>query len=172
MLLQIIGEKGEISGYEIDQLVKKRGYREWADVGTTSIYIGLEKLRKKHLADSYIDTEKQGKGPLPKKFKINQKGIEVLKEEILTTLSSCRERERRFDLGIAGIPFVSPQDAIAALQKRKRFLSKAAKRIEEKFKQQGGEDLPLNVKAVFEHPIFLIKYELEFTDNLIKALRR
>lgn len=42
MLLQIICERKEASGYEINQLIKERGYREWVDMGTTSIYVGLK----------------------------------------------------------------------------------------------------------------------------------
>ena len=43
MLLEIISQAKEISGYRIGKLVEERQYRVWADIGTTSIYTGLEK---------------------------------------------------------------------------------------------------------------------------------
>ncbi|MEI7850022.1 MAG: PadR family transcriptional regulator, partial [Chloroflexota bacterium] len=82
-LLQLISEQAELSGYMISRLIEERGFREWADIGETSIYIGLEKLNKKEFVEFYIDIDKQGKGPLPKKFTLTDKGKEILKEEIL-----------------------------------------------------------------------------------------
>ena len=68
VLLQIIAEKEGISGYGINQIVKERGYREWADIGMTSIYVGLKKLEDKKLVKFKIHTGKIGKGPVPKIF--------------------------------------------------------------------------------------------------------
>ncbi|HEX3033163.1 MAG TPA: helix-turn-helix transcriptional regulator [Bacillota bacterium] len=172
MLLQIVFEKGEVSGYEINQLVKERGYREWADIGTTSIYIGLNKLTKKHLLDSFIATGKQGKGPIPRKFTINNDGKKALKQEIIYSLSYTRERDHRFDLALGASPFLSPEEVVTALEKRKQFLSEATHNIEQKLSSQGGNHLPFHVKALFEHPLFLIKHEISFMDNLIGELKR
>ena len=170
MLLQIICEQKEVSGYEINQLVRERGYKEWADIGTTSIYVGLNKLSKKQLVNSYIDTAKQGKGPMPRKFEITNEGKELLKQNILLALSSSRERDYRFDLALAAILFLSVEEVSVALKKRKTFLSEAAKNINKKFESQGGKILPLNVRALFRHPLLLIKHEIEFTDSLITEL--
>jgi len=171
MLLQIIRQMGEISGYGIDKIVKEREYRKWADVGTTSIYAGLKKLEKKQLVKSYIDTEKRGKGPLPKKFKLTRKGRNALNKEILDSLSYTRARDHRFDLAFAAIPCVKPEEVIEALQRRKEFLSEAAEHVEKRFESLGGENLPINIKALFKHPLFLIKHELRFIDSLIKDIK-
>lgn len=171
-LLQIIHEMQEVSGYEIDQLVKERGYREWAGIGTTSIYTGLEKLRKRRLVSSYIDVKKEGRGPLPKKFKITKKGKNALKKEVSAALSSCRERDRsKFDLGIAGTPLLTSKEVIAAFNKRKDLLLEITKYIKEKFVQQGAEALPFNVRVLFRHPLFHIKHEIKFMDTLIGELK-
>ena len=172
MLLQIIAEKGELSGYEINRLVEERGYREWADIGTTSIYTGLARLQDKELVDSYVDSAKQGKGPLPRKFVLNEAGIEILKQEIFNALASSREMKHRFDLGLAAMPFLQPQEVIKALRQRRGLLMRIAGEVEKKFQDQGGEKLPLNVRVVFEHPLFLIKQETEYTDALIVAINR
>lgn len=171
VLLQLICEKKETSGYKINLLIQERGYREWADIGTTSIYVGLEKLKTKKLVDSFIDEKKTGKGPLPKKFKLNQRGKAVLENEILNALSNTRERDRKFDIGIAGIPFTEREKAVASLNKRKKLLLDSYRKIEGKFKSDGGGKLAFHTRAVFQHPLFLIKHEIKFINFLKKEIK-
>jgi DNA-binding PadR family transcriptional regulator len=170
VLLQIISDKIEISGYEINQLIKERGYKEWADIGTTSIYVGLNKLSKKKLVNSYIDTAKQGRGPIPRKFEITNDGKKLLKQEIILALSSSRERDYRFDLALAAIPFLTTEEVVAALKKRKDFLTEVADSIKHKLEAQGGKKVPINLRALYWHPLVLIKHEIEFMDSLIQDL--
>ncbi len=171
MLLQIIRQKGEVCGYEIDKIVKIREYREWANIGRTSIYIGLEKLAKKHLVETFIDTDKKGKGPLPKKYKLTKKGKKTLRSEIFNTLSSSRERDRKFDLAFAAIDVLTTKEVISALKKRKEYLSEVAKKVEKKFESLGGFNLPINIKALFKHSLYLIKNERKFLDTLMAELQ-
>lgn len=171
MLLQIISQAREISGYEIGKLIEERQYRVWADIGTTSIYTGLEKLRGKRLVTSYLDLAKRGKGPLPRKFRLTKKGHQTLKKEIEHALSSTRERDRRFDLALAAIPLLTPRAVVTALHKRKRFLREIAKHVDARFQSLGGESLPTNIKALFKHSMHLITHELEFVDALVVDLK-
>ena len=172
LVLEIIYERGESSGYEIDRFVRDRGYRSWAGIGTTSIYVGLEKLRNKRLVEFYLYTEKRGRGPSPKKFKLTKEGEIFLKREVAETIASAGERDHRFDLALAGIPFLTQDEVIAAFQKRKEFLLEAARDIIAKFQSEGGDNLPLHRRAVFKHPLFLIKHEIDFTDSLIVEMRQ
>ena len=170
MLLQIICEKGELSGYEINQIVEARGYREWADIGTTSIYVSLEKLQKKNFVESYLDTNKQGRGPLPKKFKLSKEGQACLNRSIIDALSKTRERDKRFDLGIAASHLVDKKEVISALTQRKIFLVGAKEAVEKKYELQKAQNFPVNVQYLFRHPIYLIKCEIDFIDELISKL--
>ncbi len=170
-LLQLISENGELSGYMISRLIEERGYREWADIGETSIYTGLEKLYIKEFVEFYVDTDKQGKGPLPKKFNLTDKGKQILKDEVLEALSATRERDRRFDIALAAIRFIDPEDALQALEKRKLFLLAERQRINNKFFQQDGLALPKHVQILFKHPLILIGAELEFMDEIIQTIK-
>lgn len=172
MLLQIISQGEEISGYRINKLVKEREYRVWAGIGTTSIYTGLEKLRRKGLVTSRLDVGKRGKGPLPKKFRLTKRGRVALRKEILRALSSTRERDLRFDLAIAAIPFLTAEAAKNALRERKRFLEEVAGQVKARFENLGGENLPLNIKALFKHSLHLIKHESEFVDVVLVDLKK
>jgi DNA-binding PadR family transcriptional regulator len=172
VLLQIIAEKEGISGYGINQIVKERGYREWADIGMTSIYVGLKKLEDKKLVKSKINTSKTGKGPMPKIFYLTEKGKEVLSAEVLLILSGSRERERIFDLGVAGIPFVAPKKVKEALLQRKKFLNEHLEKIDKKFKNDGGHQLPVHARYLFKHSLYLIGNEIKFIDELIGNLAK
>jgi DNA-binding PadR family transcriptional regulator len=172
VLLQIIAEKEGVSGYGMNQIVKERGYREWADIGMTSIYVGLKKLEDKKLVKFKIHTDKIGKGPMPKIYCLTEKGREVLSSEVLFILSESRERERVFDLGVAGIPFVAPKKVKAALLQRKKFLNEHLEKIHKKFKKDGGLQLPVHARYLFKHPLDLIGNELKFIDELIGNLAK
>jgi DNA-binding PadR family transcriptional regulator len=172
MLLQIICQAGEISGYKINKLVEERQYRIWAGIGTTSIYTGLEKLRKKGLVASRLDVAKRGKGPVPKKFRLTQRGQAALKKDIERALSSTRERDLRFDLAVAALPLLTLPTATSALRKRKKFLREVARQVNARFQALGGEGLPLNIKSLFKHSLHLIEHELEFVDVLILDLKK
>jgi DNA-binding PadR family transcriptional regulator len=172
ILLQIIYDREMISGYEINQLIKDRGYREWADIGTTSIYVGLNKLHKRKLLNSYIDIEKQGRGPVPRKFEITDEGKTVLQQETLEALSSTRERDFKFDLALAAIPHVPTEAVLAALQQRKSFLTEVADGLNQKLATFKIKQVPVNMQALYWHPLILIKNEMEFMDNLIQELSK
>ena len=172
MLLELILEQKEVSGYEINALVEKRGFREWADIGTTSIYTGLKKLEQMGFLDSNFILEKKGRGPLPRYFKLTKKGLAVLKAEIYEALSATRERDRRFDLGLSGLPLLTPKKAVIALQKRQKFLSLEKQRISSIFRAQGGNALPLFVRKLFEHTFNIIDHEIKFISTIIEELKK
>lgn len=172
ILMQIIYDRDMISGYEINQLIKARGYREWADMGTTSIYAGLNNLNKRKLVTSYIDVDKQGRGPVPKKFEVTAAGKKVLQQETLEALSSTRERDFKFDLALAAIPHVPKEEVLTALQQRKAFLTEVADSIKQKFEDLKKQQLPVNLQALYWHPLILIKNEIEFMDSLLQDLEK
>ncbi|MEN1986385.1 PadR family transcriptional regulator [Paenibacillus hubeiensis] len=170
MLLQIIAESNPASGYDINKLIDQRGYREWANIGTTSIYAGLKKLNNKGLIESEVSGEKSGKGPAPTRFSITEVGMTALRDEIIVVLSSSRERDNRFDLGLAALPFIDKEAAIEALRKRLDYLEEALKKIKKKYKSQGSTRLPLHVRVLFLHPIHLIESEQVFVSKIISEL--
>ncbi|MDR3562759.1 MAG: helix-turn-helix transcriptional regulator [Negativicutes bacterium] len=172
ILLQFICDRPMVSGYEINQMIKARGYKEWADIGTTSIYVGLNKLSGKKLVTSHIDLEKQGRGPVPRKFEITSTGKDVLQQETIAALSATRERDFRFDLALAAIPFVTREEVVTALTRRKSFLAEVADGINRKLESLGENKLPVNLQALYWHPLILIKNEIEFMDHFIEDLMK
>ena len=85
-------------------------------------------------------------------------------------MSATRERDRRFDLALTSIPLLAPEEATAALNKRKEFLAGESERLKNKLESQGGDHLPFHVKALFKHPLVFIDTEIAFIDELIVTL--
>jgi hypothetical protein len=107
---------------------------------------------------------------VPKKFEITEEGKAVLQQETLEALSSTRERDFKFDLALAAIPFVPKEAALSALRQRKSFLTEVAAGINQKLELFKKQRFPVNMQALYWHPLILIKNEMEFMDNLIRDL--
>ncbi len=170
-LLQLVAEKDHLSGYQINTLIRERGYREWANIGETSVYVGLEKLSRKGLVEASIQTDKQGKGPLPKNFHLTGQGMKVLKAEVVNALSAARERDRRFDLALVAAPLLDGEEVLQALSKRKAFLFSEKERINRQYLKQGGAALPAHVQLLFKHTLIHIEAELGFSDEVSNAFK-
>ncbi len=169
-LLQIIREKEEISGYDIKKVVEQRQYKNWTDIGNTSIYKGLKKIEEKKLVESRFDIKKQGKGPVPVKFYLTEQGLKEFEYLTIQFLSNTRERDRRFDLALAGCSYLSKEQVINALKIRIDYLKEAEKNIEKRYMEQGGDKLNSFVQALFEHPLALITAEINFIKELINNI--
>jgi DNA-binding PadR family transcriptional regulator len=169
-LLEVIKEKSETTGYEIGQIIEKRGYRDWANIGKTSIYTGISKLKNKGFITVITLKKKEGKGPLPNIISLTKLGEKVLYEEIKNALLSQKNLPLYY-LGIAGIRLLKKDVALQILKQREIINKKIIVEIGNIFERKGGERLPLEAKALFEHPILLIKSDNQFLINFINKLR-
>ena len=126
-LLEIVKEKNGVSGYEIRKIIEERGYREWANIGKTSIYIGIKKLKKKGLITIKTMNKKEGKGPPPNKIKLTKLGEKVLVEQIGRALLSQKNLSLYY-LGIAGIGLIKKDTVLELLKQRKKRVRTATSR--------------------------------------------
>lgn len=168
-LLEIIREKSNTSGYEIRKIIEERGYREWANIGKTSIYVGIKKLKEKGLITLKTIKKKEGKGPLPNKINLTKSGEKVLVEEIKKALLSQKNLSLYY-LGIAGIGLIKKDIALELLKRREMINQKIIEEINRIFKKQGGNRLPLEAKALFEHPILMIQADTDFIKKFSKRM--
>jgi len=168
-LLEIIKEKNETTGYEIGQIVEERGYRQWANIGKTSIYAGIKKLGRKNLIKIRKVKNKEGKGPLPNIINLTKTGENLLVEEIKKALLSQKNLPLYY-LGIAGISLIERSTALEVLRQRMQINHKIIEEISQIFEEKGGNNLPLEAKALFDHPILLIKADDRFLEKFIGEL--
>jgi DNA-binding PadR family transcriptional regulator len=168
-ILVILAELKTCSGYEINNVIQERGFQEWADIGTTSIYNGLKKMEKKGLVESRIDLEKSGKGPVGYKYTVTSDGYNLLITETKTALSKSRERERFFALGIAGSFCINRNEFVTCLNNRLDMLKNEQKRIRSIVQQH--DNLNLQAKLLFEYTFHQIKSEIKYTTETINKIK-
>jgi DNA-binding PadR family transcriptional regulator len=168
MILQIIRILGQVSGYNINLFVDKMGYRKWADIGKTSIYSALKKLEKKELVLLFIDTEKTGKGPTPKKYSITDVGCKALKREMISTIKTSKNRCIRLDLVISCIEIFTNTEILQSFEDRKAYLNTELERVSAEYDEQYNCITP-GGKLLFQHIIINVENEIKFADMMIKS---
>ena len=166
MLLQVIHEHLVITGYDINKHVLNLKYKDWADIGKTSIYTGLKVLQEKKYVSSYIDMDKTGKGPLPRKYSLTEAGKEMLKSEMINTIETSREREKRLDLVISAIQILSFQDILAAFDQRMVYLNSEFIRISNDFEEQKN-CLPIGGEFLYSRILSSLRNEIDFAKTVL-----
>ena len=171
ILLIQINEHNEISGYQLNSNIKKYGYREWAGIGTTSIYVGLKNIERKSLAKSELDLKKTTKGPVGKLYTITKSGKEKLKNEISLGLSETREHDKRFKIAVSGMDHLQNHEIHDLLLKRIQFLENEFTRLTKIFENQQSE-MVFKAEVLFSHTFSSIKNEINFTKQLSEKIKQ
>ena len=169
MLLQIIHENTEITGYDINKLVIDLKYRDWADIRKTAIYTGLKALKTRGFVKTFIDINKTGKGPIPRKYSITDIGKTELKKEMIKTIEVSREREKRFDLVISSIQILSYQEILDAFDQRIIFLKSEFNRVA-KDSIEHKDCIPLGGQLLYSHIISSLENEILFSETTIHTI--
>ena len=84
-VLSLLAEK-PMHGYQIEQTIISRGMREWTEIGFSSIYYILEKLRLRGCVESRLEPA-EGKGPSRQVFSLTPAGRAVFRQAALTALA-------------------------------------------------------------------------------------
>lgn len=172
LLLSLLQEKPGISGYEINHLVESRGYREWADIGRTSIYVSLKKMQNQGLAETRVDTNKTGKGPLPLVITITEEGERVFEEHAYKYLSGTREGDRRFALAMAALSLLDKAKVTTSMRERIHFLEKVYEELSKKEQKQKNNGMPLGGQLIFSNTRLHIEKEIDFIKLAIKKIEK
>ena len=167
MLMQLISQSPNKTGYEINNWVRKLGYNKWAGVGKTSVYNGLNKLITKEYLNAHLNANKTGKGPLPTCYVITDKGSEAMKQDMLETIQTARERDQRFDLTVSAIHLLSKDEIIETFSIRKNFLNKEYNRLSADYEEQ-KDCIPDGGKLLYERMLMSLKIELKFAEQIME----
>jgi len=167
MLMQLISQSAGKTGYEINNWVRKIGYHNWAGVGKTSVYNGLNKLIKKGYLDARINAQKTGKGPIPTCYDITVNGSEILLQDMLETIQTARERDQRFDLVISAIHLLSNAEIYEAFSTRKEFLNQEYDRLSGDYETQ-KDCIAVGGKMLYERMLLSLENELKFSEIILQ----
>jgi DNA-binding PadR family transcriptional regulator len=154
-------------GYEIEQRVESRGYRNWTNIEQSSIYNSLRRLERNGLVSS---EKKEVEGRLRRIYHPTEKGVEALRSEVYRLLSDPPRPVSSFDLGIANIYALSRDKAIEALQ---RYRQSQQEGVE--FLREHGERMRsfgVVVAAwLFERPMTELAARVAWLDKTIEEIK-
>jgi DNA-binding PadR family transcriptional regulator len=167
-ILSLIAEKAR-HGYEIESLIEERGIREWAEIGFSSIYYILKKLEKKKLIKGKL-VRQAGPGRPRVVYQISNAGREALRASTLEVLSIPQRATSPFQLGLANIPAISKNEALAALHRRSEGLSEHREHVQ--VRRESQQPLPFFVDAMFDLALTKITTELDWLDRFIDQLEQ
>ncbi|MDP2836534.1 MAG: PadR family transcriptional regulator [Methanobacteriaceae archaeon] len=155
--------------YRLEQIIKKRGMRNWADIGFSSIYYVLKRLEEKELVESKMRTA-EGK-PSRKVYTITEEGQQAMQEKVQEILSENKKQIYSFDLGMANIEILGPKKAIYCLNNYLKSTEERIEFLEESIAMHESINSPYNVIALFTRPRILLKAEKSWVENFIQKIK-
>ncbi len=165
-ILSLLSE-GETHGYALNEAIEQRGFRNWADIGFSSIYAILNRLEKKKLISSRLNPSE--KGPAKKLYKLTRKGTTTLLNAIRLYISEPDRPRSRVDLGAAYITLLSPDDAIQCLEHYQAQLQDRLMHIKQIHKEQ--QPLPFGAEIIFDHGFIKGRAELKWVEKVLRQLK-
>jgi len=167
-ILTLLIEK-PMHGYEIEQTIEDRGMREWTELGFSSIYYLLNKLKKRGVLKSRLEAAR-GKGPAKQVFFLTKKGESTLKTAIINAIAKPSRSFSSLHLGLANSYLISKENTLEALEEYATDLRLRYQNINKKWRNEGKE-VPLHAKIIFDLSLTQIHCELNWVMRQIGGLR-
>lgn len=167
ILLGLLNE-GPKHGYEIKKTIKEV-VGAFTNINLTSIYYPLRILEKSGLVIKRID--KSGNRPQKHVYTITDKGRQKFLELLNKNFMTVDRPPIDLDISLYFLPYVEPalatkrlKNRVIELRKIKRWLAANIKLLEHRKN--------LHMLLINKHSLELIKAEINFTNNLIRSLKR
>ncbi len=164
-ILSLVAERPR-HGYEIEQVIEERGMRDWTEIGFSSIYYLLKKMEKEGLVAGRL--EEAARGPARKVYAATEAGYEALGAGLLDVLSVPRPCRSPLQLGLANLPAVPPDEAVAALGQYQEALAENVEYL--RARREDQQPLPYFVDAMFDLSLTLLEAEKEWIAGFKKQV--
>lgn len=156
-------------GYQIEKTIEGWGMRNWTQIGFSSIYYVLKKLEKKDLVESRLE-KVEGK-PSRKVFTITELGRRTMKEKLTDLLSWNKKLISPFDLGVAYLNYLEPQEVVECLENYVKSANGRIKFLKSSVKMQEELNAPYYVVALFSRPLAQLETEIEWVEQFIEKIK-
>ncbi|MEV0661256.1 PadR family transcriptional regulator [Actinomadura luteofluorescens] len=148
-LLGLLVEKPR-HGYELDEVIDARGMREWTEIGFSSIYYLLTRLRDRGLITE-IDAPRGGRGKARRVYGPTPEGYRACARAAEAAVAELRPVFPPLLVGLANQPVIAPDRLRAALDRRAAAL--AEKIAEVRAARDAQPDVPGFVRATFDYAL-------------------
>jgi DNA-binding PadR family transcriptional regulator len=164
LLLGLIAEMPR-HGYQLEQEIERRCFREWTEIGFSSVYFVLGRLEQRGLAAA-----KPPAGPKARKtVSLTAAGRRALIAQTLVALRTYRPAHSSVLMGMVNWPVLERQAALAALEARGRAVDAEVARLGKI--QIDQQPLPDFVEALFEFSIGQLKAEAEWITRTLDYMK-
>lgn len=160
LILGILSEQAR-HGYDIEKIITDRGMRKWTDVGFSSIYYVLERLKAKGLA-----TSNNTQGKAKKQYSITDTGVSVLKDKARKLIAERKPANTHFMTGLATSQLIEDTELTKSLEQRKASLTSDLKALQSK--QSSVAYMPRPALQLFSLSEALLKAELSWVNKELK----
>ena len=168
-LLSLLAEQ-PMHGYQIEQTIEGRGMREWTQIGFSSIYYVLEKMKKKGWLSSSLQ-KGAGPGPARQVFQLTDAGKKIWKTAVMNALSNPHRAFSNFSLGLANLLFLEKDEILTAVTAYQQQLQERRDNVSQKL-QGYGVSLPWEVAQLFNYSLAQIDCEIQWVKGFITTLRK
>jgi len=157
-------------GYNIEQIIRERGMRDWAKIGFSSIYYLLSKLERKGWIAGETDATDSA-GPGRKVYHITPKGMSVWHAGVLSVLSTPKRYCTPMQVGLANLPALPSEEAVAALSEYCRQLEERKAYVQTNLaRARARNKLPWNAELMFDLSLSMTQAELSWIKKLLRKL--
>ena len=148
-LLGLLVEKPR-HGYELDEVISTRGMREWTEIGFSSIYYLLTRLRDRGLITE-IDAPQATRGKARRVYGPTAEGRRVCARSAEAAVAELRPVFPPILVGLANEPVIPPERLRAALDRRAAALAEKIAAIGAA--RDAQPDVPGFVRAIFDYTL-------------------
>ncbi|GGQ02892.1 DNA-binding PadR family transcriptional regulator [Actinomadura coerulea] len=148
-LLGLLVEKPR-HGYELDEVIDARGMREWTEIGFSSIYYLLTRLRDRGLI-AEVDAPRAGRGKARRVYGPTSEGYGACARAAEAAVAELRPVFPPLLVGLANQPVIPPERLRDALDRRAAALAEKAAAI--RAARDAQPDVPGFVRATFDYAL-------------------
>ncbi|HYZ52620.1 MAG TPA: PadR family transcriptional regulator [Streptosporangiaceae bacterium] len=148
-LLGLLVEKPR-HGYELDEVISTRGMREWTEIGFSSIYYLLARLRDRGLITE-IDTSRAARGRARRVYRPTAEGRRACARSAEAAVAELRPVFPPILAGLANQPVIPPECLRTALDRRAAALTDKIAAIGAA--RDAQPDVPGFVRAIFDYAL-------------------
>lgn len=167
-LLSLLAES-PMHGYQIEQTIEARGMRDWTQIGFSSIYYLLDKMKGRGWLTSSL-AQGSGKGPARQVYQITPAGRQTWKDAVLDALRNPHPAYSNFMIGLANILALDPAEVYAAVSNHRAQLTERRAQVQAKLDSYDNQ-IPWEVVQLFDLSLVQIDCELAWTAKFLQELQ-
>ncbi len=173
----VLGLLAEAPGhpYDLNKKLDGRGYRNWTNIGFSSIYSILRGLEKEGLVEVREEVVESRTRTI---YHLTPLGRSSLIAEVTRILIHPARPIAEWDLGIAYMfRLLSYDEQIRCLQSYRQQVEEGIAFLEGHVARFPSENLEVysqtyTIRALFERPVYISRAELAFVDDLISRINQ